>query len=119
MMGAAGPAALADRAAFKSKNAFDEEKDLLAAVDTGAVRLETVKKEDLPADLRDKSLADQKAELQRVRDERKALEAKLASLSKKRSESLAKAAKNAPADSFDSKVVEALRSQAASAGIAY
>jgi hypothetical protein len=119
MMAAAAPAALADRAAFKEKSGFERDKDLVAAIDSGAVRLDTLNKADLPDELKGKTAAEQKEELEKVRTERKALESKLASLSKKRAESLAESAKNAPADSFDAKVVEALRAQAASAGIAY
>ncbi|MBI4677819.1 MAG: VWA domain-containing protein [Elusimicrobia bacterium] len=113
--------AMAARAEYKSKTGFAAEKDLLAAVEGGSVKLDEVKDSELPSSLKGKSLREKNAELAKVREERAKLKGQLADLAKKREGFIADKAAKEPAakDGFDAKVTEALREEARSVGIRY
>lgn len=119
IMAAAPASASADRAAFKAREGFHAEGDLVAAVKDGGVKLEALKDEELPEPFRGKTLEEKRARLDEVQKKRDGLASKLAKLNKKREEHLAKSAKAAGRDSFDAKVIEALREDAKKAGIRY
>ena len=122
MLAAAPAAAMAERASFKAAGgaggSFAAESDLLEAVEAKKVDLGAVKDEELPEALRGKSEAERRTALDKTRREREALKAEIAKVSKERE---AWKAKNAPAskDSFDARLVETLKAQAALKGITY
>jgi hypothetical protein len=112
---------MAARAEYKSKAGFAAEKDLLAAVEGGSVRIAEVKDSELPEPLKGKSLAEKKAHLSKVSEERTVLKRRLADLAKKREKFIADKVAKTPAskDGFDVRVTETLREQAKSVGIRY
>ncbi|MBI5594555.1 MAG: VWA domain-containing protein [Elusimicrobia bacterium] len=122
MLAAAPASAVAERASFKAAGgaggAFAAESDLLEAVEGKRVDLAAVKEEELPEALRGKDAGERRAVLDKTRRERDALKAEIAKVAKEREAWKAKNA--APAkDSFDARLVETLKAQAARKGIAY
>lgn len=119
---AAPKSAQADRAVNKALNgsAYDS-SDLLQSVENGTVKLDDVKKEDLPDDLQKLSPAARKQEIDRRIAERKKLRAEILDLSKKRDAYIAderkKQAANSKQTSFDTAVSAALKKQIAGKGI--
>lgn len=120
------PAAVAaDRASAKASAAPKAEEDIvdLAGASGGADKaLGRLKDEALPAELKGKSKEEQKAVIEKLATKRAALSKQIAEVSKKRDAHVAaakKAAPAAPADAFDSEVVEALHEQAAEVGLSY
>ena len=82
------------------------------------MKLEDLKEEQLPEDLKKLSPDERKARLEQKGKEREELRTKIAELSKKRDEYLADEVKKRGArDSFDSSVLEALSEQAGRKGI--
>src|SRR5262249_26847313 len=107
--------AAAERAAFQAKNAQNSAYDLLDDVKKGKVKLEEVKKEDLPEELKKLTLKEQKEYLDN-------LDKKRAELNKQRTEYIAKKqaeAKDKGKESFDNQVLEVLRNQAKKHKIEY
>jgi Mg-chelatase subunit ChlD len=120
---AAAPAGgLADRAVNKAINAraYDD-NDLLQAVENGTVKLETIKSEDLPDELRKLSPEARKKEVDRRLAERKDLKSQILVLSKKRDAYIAQEKqKKSPARSgFDTAVSAAIRAESARRGIKF
>lgn len=115
---AAAPAA-AERAVFKARAGFAGESDLVAAVAQKRVKLADVKEEELPDELRSMPAAEREAKVERTLAERRALQARLGGLAKKRADWLKKNAGTKRADSFDARLVESLRAEGARKGIAY
>jgi len=123
--GEALPAATAaDRAAFNARtsgggNAYD----LLTNVKSGAVKLESLKKDELPPELQKLNLAEQKGYLDKLDRRRQELSKQAIDLDKKRSEFIAKKqaddSKNAARDSFDNQVLGILQRQAVRADVRY
>jgi hypothetical protein len=123
---AAAPAASADRLAYLAKtggrvNAGRE--DLVDAVKEGRVDVNTVKKDELPASLRALAPAEREAHVKKKIEERAKLQQQVTQLSRERDTWLqkeeARLAAAGQGDGFDQQVLEAIRTQAASAGIAY
>jgi Mg-chelatase subunit ChlD len=114
--------AAACRIAYQAKNAQVCAFDLLDNVKQGKVKLEELKREELPPELCKLSLKEQKAYLARVDRERTALNREVLELDRKRSTYIAKKqaeeAKKGRAG-FDAQVLEVLRNQAKKAAIAY
>jgi hypothetical protein len=98
-------------------------EDLVDAVKEGRVDLDAVKKDELPAPLRELAPAEREAHVKQKIEERAKLQSQVASLSRERDSWLrqeeARLAAAGHADGFDQQVLEAIRKQAASAGIAY
>jgi Mg-chelatase subunit ChlD len=98
-------------------------QDLLDALAAGTIKLESVKKDDLPENLRTLDAPALKAEIEKRRRERADLQAKITKLSMERDEFLAKErkrlAEKGKADSFDETVTQTIRDQAAKKGINY
>jgi Mg-chelatase subunit ChlD len=124
--GALAPAAAADRAAFAAKAGKAAAYDLLDAVKNGKVKLEEVKKDELPEAMQKMDLKQQKEYLDKLDKRRTELNKKALELDKKRAgyikEELAKKAKKDGKDgkdSFDNQVLESLRRQAKKYDIAY
>jgi hypothetical protein len=110
------PTAQADRVGFLVRNANGGTAyDLLHNVQTGKVKLEDLKKDELPPELRELNLEQQKAYLKKVDEERKDLTQKALDLDKKRNEFMNKKnAENAKttASGFDHQVLQILQQQA-------
>lgn len=121
------PAAVAaDRAAVKASAASRSGEDLvdLARESGGAgSALGAVRDDALPEQLKGKSKEEQKVVLEKLVQKREEITKKIAEVSKKRDAHVAAAKKaapkSAPADAFDSEVVEALHAQAAEVGLTY
>lgn len=117
--------ALAERASFKAGFAGDDSltgggKELVRDFAEGRARLEELKNEELPKELRDKTAEERKAFLEAKGAEREKLRDEIRALSKKRDTFIeAELAKLGEKDAFDSKVLESLRRQAAKLGIEY
>jgi hypothetical protein len=110
------PTAQADRVGFLLRNANGGTSyDLLHNVQTGKVKLEELKKDELPTELRELNLEQQKEYLNKLDTERKELTQKALELDKKRNEFINK--KNAEiakttGSTFDNQVLQILRQQA-------
>jgi uncharacterized protein YegL len=116
---AAAPAAAAERAVYKAREGFSSDKDLARAVAEKKVDLAKLKNEELPEELRGLSLEQKRARLERVEADRKALRDEVAALTGKRDAWIKKELASKPKDSFDAKLVDALKFQAAKKGIRY
>lgn len=115
---AAAPAA-AERAVYKAREGFSSDKDLARAVAENKVDLAKVKEEELPEDLRGLSVEEKRARLGKIEAERRALRDEVAALESRRAAWLKKELAAKPADSFDAKLVDSLKAQAALKGIRY
>jgi Mg-chelatase subunit ChlD len=117
------PTVAADRAAFYANSFRAESYDLLENIKKGKVKLEDLKKEQLPKELRDLKVVQQKEYLEKLDKERAALLEKARDLDKQRNAFIAKKqkedAKNRAADSFDGQVLQLLQRQATRANIQY
>jgi hypothetical protein len=87
------------------------------------VKLETLKKDELPADWQKLNDSELKAEIEKKQKERAELQAKIQKLSKDRDDYITGERKRlavaGKADSFDDKVAQAIRTQAAKKNIVY
>jgi Mg-chelatase subunit ChlD len=116
----AAPAAAADRATAKSSSYTSYAADLISEIEAGRVKLEDVKEESLPAEMKTMSAAERKSHVEAKLKERAELRKEIKALDQKRAEYLKKeAAKGAEADSFDSAVEKAIHEQAKKKGISY
>lgn len=112
------PAPKADRAVAKAASLRHSEDDLVDAIREKRVKLEELKEEQLPEELKKMTPEERKAHLEKKAKEREELRAKIVELSKKRDEFLAEEQRKRGAkDSFDSSVLEALSEQAGKKGI--
>jgi Mg-chelatase subunit ChlD len=113
---ALAPAAAADRAAFHARNGAGTSYDLLSNIQKGTVKLESLKKDELPPELQKLTLDEQKAYLKKVETERKELSEKALDLDKKRNAFIVKKqaedTRNRAADGFDNQVLQILQRQA-------
>ena len=117
--GAAPVAAQADRAVNKALNKDAYVGDLLQSIENGTVKLEEVKKEDLPDELQKLTGDERKKEVERRLAERKKMREEIVSLSKQRDEYVAAERKKSTGGQtgFDSAVASALKEQMARKGI--
>jgi Mg-chelatase subunit ChlD len=117
-IGKAAPlAAQAERAKNKAINSMAYAGDLLQGIDNGTVKLDEVKPEELPEELRGLSPADRKQEIEKRQAQRRQIRAEIMQLSKDREEFIKKErAKSGQRNSFDSVVAEALNAQLAAKG---
>ena len=116
----AAPAARADRAMNKVVNSEAYVGDLMQSIENGSVKLETVKEEDLPADLRKLSPDERKQEIEKRLATRRELRAQIVTLSKQRDEYIATERKKQTGgkqSGFDAAVAQALKEQLARKGI--
>ena len=114
----AAPAVAAQRAAFNSKSggkAIQGRGDLLADLAEGAVKLESVKEEDLPAEFKGKSAEERKKLIEDRQSKRAELNKQLDGLVRKRSDFIeqekARLKQEGKGDAFDLKVEETIRKQ--------
>jgi Mg-chelatase subunit ChlD len=114
------PEAGAARAAYQSKNAQAATYDLLDNIKQNKVKLEDIKKDELPEELKKLDLKGQKEYLEKVEQKRIDLRKEAIDLDKKRTEFITKKqAEDKGKDSFDGQVLEVLRKQAKKAKIDY
>jgi Mg-chelatase subunit ChlD len=123
---AASPSAVAKRTIFNSKASgarnFLGGQELVQAVEDGTVDLKKIKKEHLPAKLRDMKPAELKQYVDDRIRKRKALREEISKLSKKRQDYIAakvRQEKDAGAKSLDARIYTCLKTQAARADIDY
>lgn len=110
--------AQAERAYNKALNSSAYVGDLLQDIESGKTKLEDVKEEDLPDDLKKLSLAERKKEIEKRLSERKKMREEIVELSKKRSEYIAaERKKQGTQNGFDVAVASALKKQLAKKGI--
>ena len=122
----AAPASVAaDRLYFNMEAgvAVQGEGELLDSLNNGKLKLSEVKKDQLPADWQKLSESELKAAVEKKQKERAELQAQITKLGKEREAYLAKErqrlAATGKADSFDEKVAQTIRAQAARKGIEY
>jgi Mg-chelatase subunit ChlD len=114
---AAGQAA---RVAFQAKNQQAASYDLLDNLKKGNVKLEQLKKEELPEVMQKMTLAEQKEYLAKLEKRRADLNKEVLELDKKRSDFIAKKqAEEKVKSGFDGQVLEILRGQAQKHKIGY
>jgi len=116
--------AAADRASFNARvNAGGNAYDLLTNINKGTVKLEDLKKDELPPELQKLTLPEQKAYLQNLESRRKDLSKKAIDLDKKRSDFITQKqtedVRNAAKDSFDGQVLNILQRQAGRVELRY
>ena len=112
-------AAAADRAVNKALNRDAYVGDLLQSIENGSVKLDEVKADDLPADLKKLSAAERKAEVERRLAERQKIRDEIVTLKKQRDDYLLAERKkqNGTQTGFDAAVASALKDQMAKKGI--
>jgi Mg-chelatase subunit ChlD len=116
-------AAQADRAGFYANSSKGASYDLLENVKNGKVKLEELKKEQLPPELRKLNLKEQRAYLDKLDKRRTELNQQARELDKKRAAYVAKKQREdlklRTRDSFDNQVLRILQTQARRADIRY
>ncbi len=116
---AAGGAA-ADSAGFRSKASRVAANDLLDDLKEGKAKLDKIKDEELPDELKKMKPEERKAHLEKLQKDRDDLKKKALELDKKRLEFIDKKLKEDKGkDGFDTQILETLRKQAAKANIKY
>jgi uncharacterized protein YegL len=117
--GAAPVAAQADRAVNKALNKDAYVGDLLQSIENGSVKLDAVKKEDLPDDLQKLTPAERTKEVERRLAERQKIRDEIVTLNRQRDEYLAVERKKQSGGQtgFDAAVASALKDQLARKGI--
>ena len=122
---AARPAAAADRLAFNAGTGrvVQGGGDLIDAIKAGTVKLEDVKKEDLPPEMQTMTPDQRKAYVKEQIEKREKLQSRVADLLKQRQayidDQTKKLAEAGKGDAFDAKVAEMIRAQAQRKGIRY
>ena len=110
--------AQAERALNKAVNSFQYDGDLVQAVENNSVKIEDVKKDDLPEAMQKMSVAERKREIDKKIAERTAIRAQILTLSKQRDEFVAaERKKQGKPNGFDTAVAQALREQLLKKGI--
>ena len=116
LAGSASPASEADRATFKGSGRYRANADLVDAIVGKKIKLEELKEEELPKELKKLSKKEQAAFIEKKQKERKAIQLQIQQLTKKRNQFIAeemKKQKNQNKNStFDTAVIKALKSQA-------
>ncbi len=110
--------AQADRAVNKAVNSFQYDGDLVQDIENEKIKIEDVKEEDLPDDLKKLSPEDRKKEIAKRISDRVKIRAEILELSKKRDVFIAdERKKQGRQNGFDSAVADALREQLLRKGI--
>jgi len=116
---------VADRLTFNARSgvAVQGEGELLDGLSSGKVKLESVKKDQLPPELQKLNSEELKAELGQKQKERTELQARIQKLTREREDYLAAERKRqverSKGDSFDEQVAASIRAEAARKGIEY
>jgi uncharacterized protein YegL len=115
----------ADRLAFNARAgvAVQGEGELLGGLSSGKVKLESLDKDQLPAELQKLDTNELKAEIGKKQTERTELQARIQELTRERDNYIASERKRqaelGKGDSFDEKVAASIRAEAARKGIQY
>lgn len=112
----------ADRAAFNAKSGRVATYDLLDNINAGKVKLESLKRDELPAELQNLSRPEQQQYLDKLGRRRGELNKEAIELDKKRNDFIAKKlseTKSQGKDAFDTQVLDVLRKQAGKFDIRY
>jgi hypothetical protein len=113
----------ADRAGFAGRTGMAASYDLLDNIKNGKVKLDKLKKEELPEELQKLTLDEQRAYLEKLDKRRSELLKEAGELDKKRGAFIAKKLseddKNRARDSFDNQVLRVLEQQARRVNIEY
>jgi hypothetical protein len=110
--------AQADRALNKAVNDLSYDGDLVQAVENETVKIEDVKKDDLPEEMQKMTVAERKREVDKRIAERTAIRTEILTLSKLRDEFIAvERKKQGRANGFDTAVAAALKEQLLRKGI--
>ena len=113
----AAPAAAAERAAFKGSGRYQVKLDLIEAIREDKVELEKLSDDELPEELRGKSLEQRKSILAAKQAERDKLDAEIQKLAAERKKFIAEheraQAESGKDGTFDTAVLRAIRAQAA------
>lgn len=122
--GKAAPGAAVQRAVTKGSQAYNyAEHDLVDAWKEGKIKLEEVKKEDLPEDLKKLEGEELKKAVEAKQKEREAIQKEIAELRKARDEYVTKKMKEmateAGKDTLENAVIGAIRKQAQDAGFEF
>lgn len=117
--GAAPSVAQAERAVNKALNRDAYVGDLLQSIENDTVKLDEVKTDDLPADLRKLSAAERRKEVERRLAERRKIRDEIVSLKKQRDDYIAaeRRKQSGTQTGFDAAVASALKEQLARKGI--
>ncbi|MBJ6760382.1 VWA domain-containing protein [Myxococcaceae bacterium JPH2] len=115
---APSPSVAATRAVSKASRLYDNSSwDLVDGAKSGAVKLDTLKEEELPAELQGKSVEERKAVVATKAKEREAIQDRIVKLKGEREKYLAeqKAVRpaSAGADTLDTAIIQSVRKQAA------
>jgi len=116
--GMASAPAAAERAEYKARAGFGG-GDLVEAVAENRIALKDVKADELPDDLRGLPLEKREARLKEISAERRKLKEEMDGLVAQRASWLKNQPGTKRADSFDARLVDALKVQAAKKGIVY
>jgi Mg-chelatase subunit ChlD len=114
------PSAAADRSVNKALNSKAYIGDLLQDIENGSTKLASIKVEDLPSELKDLSPEERTREIERRLAERSEIRKQIISLSKQRTEYIAREQKKrngGAQNGFDVAVSAALREQLAKKGL--
>ncbi len=117
--------AAADRLSYNlaSGKAVQGEGELIDGLNSGELKLESLKKDDLPEELQKMSKEELKAHIEKQQQKRAELQGRLKTLSEKREayirDEMKKLADSGKGDAFDEQVARTIRSQAAKKGISY
>ncbi|MCI0462543.1 MAG: VWA domain-containing protein [Gemmataceae bacterium] len=114
----------AERAAFAGRTGLTAAYDLIDQIKAGKVKLESLKKDELPVELQKLTLKEQQAYLKKVEERRKELNTRAVDLDRKRSDFIAQKLKEdgrgaQARDSFDNQVLRVLQTQARRVNIQY
>jgi len=111
----AAPATAAERAAFKGSQKYRASgKELVDDLVQGKADLKKLKKEELPQELRGKTIAEQKAILQEKAEKRAELQQKIQQLAQQRKEFIENKRKtNAKTNTLDAAIIKTIQQQAA------
>ena len=125
-MAEAAPASVAaDRLTFNAVAgvAVQGEGELLDDLDSGKLKLDSLRKDELPPELQKLDQKELKAEIGKKQKERAELQARIEKLAKEREDYVTaerkRLAEQGKGDSFDEKVAATIRAEAARKGIAY
>lgn len=114
----ASVAAQAERANNKALNTFSYDGDLLQEIENERIKLDEVREDELPNELKNLSPEARKKEVEKRLAERKQIRAEILELSKKRDEFIAAERKKAgQQNGFDTAVAQALKEQLLKKGI--
>ena len=112
----AAPAAAAERASFKGSGKYRATGDLVDGVSSGKVNLAEIDDNELPTELRKKTIAEKRSILKELGRKRTQIQKQIRDLSAKRADFIAaeqkKQTQAGQQDTLDTAIIKALRTQA-------